>query len=189
MKTRMKMATIVLSALMLGTLSGAAAADPNWQGMGPGMMGGYGPGYGMGPGMMGGYGPGYGMGPGMMGGYGRGYGMGPGMMGYGSAYRDLNLSADQRAKITEIRRTMRTKHWGLMAQMMDAQDKLQDLYDDDKPDAAAINKQYKIMEDLRRQMVDSAVEARNRIDAILTKEQREKAREGGPGYGPMMWGY
>ena len=50
-------------------------------GMGPGMMGGYGPGYGMGPGMMGGYGPGYGMGPGMMGGYGPGYGMGPGMMG------------------------------------------------------------------------------------------------------------
>lgn len=64
--------------------------------MGPGMMGGYGPGM-MGPGMMG---PGM-MGPGMMGGYGPGT-MGPGMMGRsgqgmmgwnGTQQRDLNLSA------------------------------------------------------------------------------------------------
>jgi Spy/CpxP family protein refolding chaperone len=81
------------AALLLGTAT-AACSQP-YGGMGPGMMGGYGPGsgqgygqgqgygpgYGMGPGMMGGYGPGYGMGPGMMGGYGPGYGMGPGMMG------------------------------------------------------------------------------------------------------------
>lgn len=60
---------------------------------GPGMMGGYGPGYGMmggygpGPMMGGGYGPGWGMGPGMMGGYGPGWMMGPGMMGgYGGGY-------------------------------------------------------------------------------------------------------
>ena len=51
-----------------------------YQGYGPGMMGGYGQGYGPG-GMMGGNGQGYG--PGMMGGNGRGYGRGygPGMMG------------------------------------------------------------------------------------------------------------
>lgn len=72
-------------------------------GYGPGYMmgGGYGPGYGMGPGMMGGYGPGYGMGPGMMGGYGYGRGYGPGMMGpgYGGGYYgnqgNLNLTTDQ----------------------------------------------------------------------------------------------
>lgn len=85
---------------------------------GPGMMGGYGPGYGMmggygccggsgqgygmmggyGPGMMRGYGPGYGMmggnGPGMMG----GYGAGPMMGGYGPGYyggqANLNLTTD-----------------------------------------------------------------------------------------------
>jgi hypothetical protein len=86
---------------------------------GPGMMGGYGPGYGMmgggyGPGWMmgGGYGPGYGMmgggyGPGMMswgGGYGPGWmmhgyggGYGPGMM-YGQGYAnqgDMKLTTDQ----------------------------------------------------------------------------------------------
>jgi len=59
----------------------------------------------------------------------------------------------------------------------------------DKQDAAAINKQYKEIEDLRRQMVDNAVDAHNRVNSVLTKEQREKSRESGRGYGPMMLGY
>ena len=65
--------------------AGSVQAQPYY---GPGMMGGYGPGYGMmGGGYGPGYGPGYGMGPGMMGGYGPGYGMmGPGMMGYRGGY-------------------------------------------------------------------------------------------------------
>lgn len=90
----------------------AFASPVKAQPYGPGMMGGYGPGYGMmgggygpgyGPGMMGGYGPGWmmggGYGPGWMmgGGYGPGYG--PGMMGYGPRYYgaagDLKLSTDQ----------------------------------------------------------------------------------------------
>ena len=53
-----------------------ASAQPH----GPGMMGGYGPGYGM---MGGGYGGGYGPGYGMMGGGGYGPGPGWGMMGGG----------------------------------------------------------------------------------------------------------
>jgi Spy/CpxP family protein refolding chaperone len=174
MKNCMRIFSIVMATMLLGTFSNVAVADDQgWQG-GPGMMGGYGPGYGMGPGMMGGYGP--------------GYGMGYGMMGYWD-YRDLNLSADQRSKIMKLRKEMRTKQWALMGQMMDAQDKLQDLYEDDKQDAAAINKQYKVIEDTRRQMVDNAVDVHNQIIAILTKEQREKFRHGGSGYGPMMREY
>lgn len=85
-------------------VAGSVQAQPYY---GPGMMGGYGPGWGMGPGMMRGYGPGYMMGPGMMGygGYGPGammgpgYGYGPGMMGYGRGYYgaqgDLKLTTDQ----------------------------------------------------------------------------------------------
>jgi Spy/CpxP family protein refolding chaperone len=72
-----------------------------------------------------------------------------------------------------------------MGEMMDAQDKLQALYDADQQDSATINKQYKVIEDLRLQMVDNSVEAHNRINSILTKEQREKAQNwGGRGYGP-----
>ena len=71
------------------------------------MRGGYGS-NGMGPGMMGGYG-GSGMGPGMMGTYG-GHGMGPAMMyGYGGDMLvGLNLTDDQREKVTKIQETLST---------------------------------------------------------------------------------
>ena len=167
------------SASLFGAIANLSAAEPesDWQSnMGPGMMGGYGPGYGMGPGMMGGYGP--------------GYGMGHGMMEFGN-FRGLDLSEEQRSKINPIRKEMRKKQWALMGEMMDAQDKLQELYDADKQDSASINKQYKVIEDLRRKMVDNSVDAHNRINSILTKEQQEKFRELGRGYGHMMrgWGY
>lgn len=190
MKNYLRILGIVMAASLFGVVSSVSAAEPatDWQNnMGPGMMGGYGPGYGMG--MMGGYGPGYGMGPGMMGGYGPGYGMGHGMMGWGN-FRGLDLNKDQKAKITQIRHEMRAKQWAVMGQMMDAQDKLQELYDADKQDAAAIKKQYKAIEDLRLQMMDNAVDAHNQINGVLTKEQREKFQEwDGRGYGPMMRGY
>jgi hypothetical protein len=97
----------------------ALASPVKAQPYGPGMVGGYGPGYGMmdgygpgygpgwmmgpgyGPGMMRGYGPGWGHGWMMRGGYGPGMmgpGYGPGMMGYGPGYygqqANLNLSTD-----------------------------------------------------------------------------------------------
>jgi len=187
MKNHLQIFSIVLAASLFGAFANTSAAEPesDWQSsMGAGMMGGYGHRYGMGPGMMGGYGPGYGMGPGMMG----GYGMGHGMMGFGN-FRGLDLSAEQRSKITPIRKEMRSKQWALMGEMMDAQDKLQELYDTDKQDSAAINKQYKAIEDLRRQMVDNSVDAHNRINSILTKEQREKFKDWSRGYGHMMRGY
>lgn len=69
---------IAAAATLSLAVGGAVLAQPGGYGtafaMGYGGMG-----YGMGPGMMGGYGPGYGMGPGggHMGGYGAAYGMGP----------------------------------------------------------------------------------------------------------------
>jgi Spy/CpxP family protein refolding chaperone len=177
MKRHLRIFSIVLAASLFGAIANLSAAEPesDWKNeMGPGMVGGYGPGYGMGQGMMGGNGP--------------GYGMGHGMVGWGN-FRGLNLSDDQKSKITPIRKEMRTKQWALMGEMMDAQDRLQELYDADKQDSAAINKQYKVIEDLRRQMVDNSVDAHNRINSILTKEQREKSRESGRGYGSMFWGY
>lgn len=145
--------------------------------------------YGMGFGMMDGYGgPGYGMGLGMMGHYsGFGQGQRTGVMGW-EDYEQLNLNADQRAKITQIQKEVRTQHWSLMGKRLEAQDRLRDLYDAEKLDAAAINKQYKEIEDYRRQMVESSIDARNRINGILTKDQREKLREGIRHYEPMMRG-
>ena len=223
MNSRTKAATAaMLAALTLG--SAPVAADQpagsfqlaQGYGMGPGMMGGYGPGagsdeqreygpgygrrggsrgnsgrgygpgYGMGPGMMGGYGPGYGMGPGMMGGYGPGYGMGPGMMGgYGPGYGGgphggIDLSEKQREQLGKIQQDIAREHWDLMGKMHDEQYKLSELYGAPKRDDAAIEKSFKRMEDLRRQMFDSMADARKKMDGVLTSEQKERAWRNGP---------
>lgn len=159
---------------------------PGMMGMGPGMMGGRG----MGPGMMGGYG----MGPGMMGRgmmwddrddwddryMGRGM-MGPGMMGgygYGPA---LDLTEQQQAKIAQIQDDFRKKQWDLAAKMDAERTKLNEIYYSGKRDPATIDNQYKKIYDLRRQMVQLSLDAQNRMDSVLTKEQRERFRGYGPG--------
>jgi Spy/CpxP family protein refolding chaperone len=178
------------------TLGGAQSllADPQHgpQGMGPGMMGGYGPGYGMGPGMMGGYGPGYGMGPGMMGGHGPGYGMGPGMMGgYGPGYgmgpgmmggygSGVDLNEKQREKLAKIQEETARKRWELMGKMQDERFRMRELFAAGKHDEAAVEKSFKRMEELRRQMFDSMLEERKQMDGVLTQEQRERMRRSGP---------
>jgi len=175
-------------------------------GMGPGMMGGYGPGYGMGPGMMGGYGPGYGMGPGMMGGgmmggYGQGYGMGPGMMGgmmgpgmmggYGHGYGmgagmmggglwSLDLNDSQRSQIAKIQDEVRRKNWDLMGKTQDETAKLREAYFSDKRDRAAILGAYKKLGELRLQRIENSLAAAEKLEGVLTKEQREKLRRSGP---------
>ncbi len=148
-------------------------------GMGPGMMGSYGQGYGMCPGMMGGYGQGYGMGFGMMGGYGQGYGMGPGMMGgyYGhGGYADLDLSPEQRAQMRAIQRDLMQKRWQLMEQMH-AQ---AETFDDAGAfDEQAARRAYDAMAAARKQMFEAQLDARKRMTAVLTDEQRARLRGGG----------
>jgi len=165
----------LITAAMAAIFSTAAYAQ-----IGPDMMGGYGPGgYGMGPGMMGGYGPsGYGMGPGMMGGYGPGgYGMGPGMMGgYGpEGYNPLKLTDEQRGKIADIQEDVRRKQWALMGSMHELQSRGRGT---EAPSDAEARKTYQAAADLRKQMFENSLDARKRIDAVLTKEQREQMRRG-----------
>ena len=159
-------------------------------GHGPGMMGGYG-GHGMGPGMMSGYG-GNGMGAGMMGGYGGngmgsgmmgsydGHGMGPAMMyGYGGdMLGGINLTDDQREKVTKIQEGLSTKHWELMGKMQQQQFVLREQLASGKADDAAIGKGYKNMESLRQQMRASGADAQKQMDAVLTKSQREQLERG-----------
>jgi len=154
---------------------GLAAAAAFAQGPGPGP--GYGPGYG--PGMMGGYG----YGSGMMGGYGPGGGNGPGWgrgRGYGGGLAALDLSSEQREKIAAIQEQHRSKNWNAMGQLRSEQFKLRQMYYADKVDAAAVTEQQKKVDELRRQMLKSQVEARNQIAAVLTPEQRKQFRQFGP---------
>ena len=173
--------TLVAAVVMGGAIAaGSALADSQGVnspgcGMGPGMMG-SGSGYHMGPGMMG-AGSGYGMGPGMMG-SGSGYGMGPGMMnGYGSQY-DLNLTSEQRGKIAKIQDGVWRKHWDLMGKLLDEHSQMNEQFSSDKRDNAALSKSFQRMSDIRREMFELSLNAQDQIDAVLTKEQREKQKHG-----------
>jgi Spy/CpxP family protein refolding chaperone len=129
--------------------------------------GGYGPGYGMGPGMMGGYGPG-GMGPGMMGGFGPG------------AYYGLDLTTEQRAKIGEIRKEFSEKQWELMGKLH-AQGGPMDEAFAGPFDEKAARKAYESMADAHKKMFEASLQMRKRIEAVLTPEQRQQMGRGGRG--------
>lgn len=167
MNTTFRKISLLFTALLaLGTtiIPSSASADPDYP-----MMGGYG------PGMMGGD-----YGPGMMGGYHRGgYGYGSGMMGGGGCYgieNTLNLTADQQSKISKIREDMRKSHWDIMGKMREENYKLKDLYNADKPDTKAIGAQYKKIQALQYQMMESGLASHNRMQDLLTKEQKEKLK-------------
>lgn len=146
--------------------------------MGPGMMG---PGGGMmGPGMMG---PGMGMmGQGMMG---PGAGMmgprGGMMMGPMSEFAMLDLSDAQQQQINRIRQETMQKHMGLRQQIMGERQNMRQLLLQDRPDPSSVGDAYDRIAKLRRQMIESRVEAHNRMEGLLTDEQRQqlqRARQG-----------
>jgi Spy/CpxP family protein refolding chaperone len=170
-----------IKALSLGALLaiGTVAAGAWAHGGGPGGYGsGYGYGYGMGPGMMGGYGTMHG--PGMMGG---GYGMGPGMMGMGPVWM-LNLTDEQRAKISKLQNELRKKQWATMGQIMDERQKLFELYSAENPDPKKVGAVYGKIFDLRRQMIEATIDTRNRVQGLLTQEQRAQLEQWRHGWGP-----
>lgn len=150
MKTRNRWVTGAVGAL----LAAAVSAQP--YGMGPGMMG---------PGMMGGYGN-YGMGPGMM-----GHGMGPGMMW---GYANLDLTAEQRKQIADIQQNAFKSMWQLMGAMHE-QDYHMNWMSWARPfDEAEARKAFQAMTEAHKAMFEAQLDARRRIDAVLTKEQRER---------------
>lgn len=166
-----------LSAVVLigGTLMAASAMAVQPQGA-----------YGHGYGMMGGYGQGYNMGPGMMNGYGQNqsYGMGPGMMGDYGPQSNVNLSAEQRGKISKIQEDARRKHWDLMGKMQDEQARISEQYHSANRNDEALSKDYRKMSELRNQMFDLSLSTHRQTDAVLTKEQHGKSWRNGYG----MWG-
>ena len=112
---------------------------------------------------------------GMMG-YGGGMGMGYGRGGLAS----LNLSDAQAEKIFAIQDAQHQKNWPAMSKMRSEMFKLRRMYYDDKADPKALTEQQKKVDDLRRQMLQSHLEARKQIEAVLTPEQKKQLRQFGP---------
>lgn len=130
-----------------------------------------------------GFGPGYGQGRGMTG---EGM-MGGGMMGYGygqpgGAFAALNLTGEQRQKVLAIQEEHRKKNWAAMGEVQAEQYKLRSLYGADKVDADKVAEQQKKVDELRRQLLKSRVDAHNQIAALLTAEQRKELRQRAPGW-------
>jgi len=163
-------------------------------GMGGGMMGGFG---GSG-GMMGGYGSGGGSGGGMMGGYGPGAGNGNGYgpRSYGEqreapaapnrerekspTRRDLgpldqlDLSRAQRAAINVINGELRDRQSNLDRRLGLEQEKLRALYDAPVRDQSKIDGEFRRIDQLRREKFESTVGARDRIEAQLSAQQKQR---------------
>lgn len=155
----MKMTKVLVAVAASLALGGVVLAQP----------------YGMGPGMMGGYGGGYGVGPGMMG----GAGMGPGMMfGYANeAYAGLDLTPEQRKKIAGIQEETSKAMWQLMGTMHQQGYHMQGMFGPGSLDEQAARKSFQTMTETQKAMFEMQLEARKKIDAVLTKEQREKQRQ------------
>lgn len=141
------------------------------------MMGGWGGGYG--PGMMGRWSGQHG--PGMMNGWGGGWDgedfMGPGMMrGWGLAAAGLALSDEQEDRIEKIHADVADAQWNLAGRIFVAAGKLHELLANEAPDRGAVQSAYKALSDLRLQQLEAGLDTRAKVDAVLTKEQREWLR-------------
>ncbi len=65
-----------------------------------------------------------------------------------------------------------------MGKMQDEQTQMKEQYNSDNRDDAALSKSYRKMSEFRQQMFELSLSAQSQIDAVLTKEQREKQRHG-----------
>ena len=86
-------------------------------------------------------------------------------------YKGLGLSDEQKQQMNDIQHGLRQKHWEIMGQMIDQQAALQKAYAGDRPDPKAVGAVYGQIFDLRRQMIEAALEAKNSARDVLTEEQ------------------
>ena len=170
-------AAVLAASTALAQQSGPPAGPAPGPGMGPGMMQGPGGGGGMGPGR--GMGAGGGMAPGP-----GGMGPGGGMMGPGGGLgrlAQLDLSDSQRSQVFKIQDELRRKNWELLGKTQDEQAKLRDAYyASGTRDRAAIVAAYKRIGDLRVQRIENTLDAAEKIEAVLTPQQRETLKRLGP---------
>jgi len=114
--------------------------------------------------------------------------MGGGHMGRMGKFKGLDLSDEQKAKMSEIRYKLRKKHWEIMGPMIDQQAALHKAYAGDRPDPAAVGAVYGKIFDLKRQMIEARLTAKNSSMDVLTEEQRAQMKKMNHKGGGMMQG-
>jgi Spy/CpxP family protein refolding chaperone len=120
-------------------------------------------------------------------GCGRGPGYGPCARGDFQGPAGMNMTAEQTAKIKEMRETQWKEMKPLRDEMFTKRDELRKLWLEPNPDQGKITAAQKEMRLLRDQMQDRMTAYRLEAVKILTPEQREKigsfAQGRGPGHG------
>jgi Spy/CpxP family protein refolding chaperone len=111
-------------------------------------------------------------------------GRGPGHGGQGRGLAALNLTAQQRQQIDQLREVAAKQSEPLRAQMAQKRDELRVLWRVDQPDKNAIKQKQAEMDGLRVQQHAIWTDFRFQVHGVLTPEQRSKwADWGGPGMG------
>jgi Spy/CpxP family protein refolding chaperone len=123
-------------------------------------------------------GPGFGPGPGAGSQWGERHGWGS--RGHNKA---LNLTADQKTKMNELRTKFREENAQIIGAMVSKRIELQSLWSNPKAEAKAIQDKEKELRDLQNQMRDKAVQMRLEARKVLTPEQIAQWGAG-RGFGP-----
>jgi Spy/CpxP family protein refolding chaperone len=116
--------------------------------------------------------------------HGRGPGYGPCARGDFQRPAGLNLTAEQMAKIKEIRDAQWKEMKSLQEQTFAKRDAIRKLWLESSPDEAKIVAAQKEMRSLRDQMEDKTTVFRLKAAKVLTVEQKEKIGSFGQGRGP-----
>jgi len=99
------------------------------------------------------------------------------MMPWSEFTSELVLTAEQQQRIAAIREQSDDNRSELLDRLDGEQRKLVGLLDADDPDPALTGTQFARAADLRRQLLELGLDERRRIDAVLTREQRNKVRK------------
>ena len=94
-----------------------------------------------------------------------------------AALAGLKLSGDQRNKVTEIERDLKRKQLKLFGAIRELRWKQQDAFRAPEVDVEAVRRTYEEVSALRKEMFDLAIDARKRVESVLTKEQRIEVSE------------
>jgi len=116
-------------------------------------------------------------------GWGRGHGGGPCYGGDVTALSELNLTADQTAKINALRETHLKDVKPLQDKMFSKRGELRLLWLQQNPDQDKILAAQKEIRTIRDQMQDKMTVHRLNVLKVLTPEQQEKVKAIGPGRG------
>jgi Spy/CpxP family protein refolding chaperone len=93
------------------------------------------------------------------------------------AMQGLDLTPDQQARIDAVQSTADTKRRNLLDSLGAENEKLNTLLSGESRDTDALTQQYARCAQLRRQIFELGLDERQKIDAVLTDDQRKQWRQ------------